>query len=315
MKLEEVTVIIIGSGPAAYTAALYLARATLNPLVLGGFLSGPVGGQLMTTTDVENFPGFPDGISGAELMQKFRAQCEKFGARVVEQDVISVQEEGDRFRVNTDKGGFLARGVIVATGATAKKLEVPGVDSFWQKGISACAVCDGSLPAFRNQKIAVIGGGDSSMVESIFLTRFAEKVYVIHRRDKFRASPVMAKRVIDHPKIEVIWNSVLERANGSETLEEIELKNVQTGAVSPLNVRGLFFAIGHSPNTGFLGDLLKKDDMGYIVTSPGTTQTSINGIFAAGDVTDHKYRQAITAAGSGCMAALDCEKWLAPRIP
>ncbi|WP_108624235.1 thioredoxin-disulfide reductase [Candidatus Similichlamydia epinepheli] len=315
MGLEEANVIIVGSGPAAYTAALYLGRATLDPLVLGGFISGPVGGQLMTTTDVENFPGFPEGISGPELMQRLRLQCENFGAKVLEQDVTSIQEDNDRFIVRTENSDFLARGVIIATGATAKKLEAPGVDRFWQKGISACAVCDGSLPLFRNQNIAVIGGGDSAMVEAIFLTRFAKKVYVIHRRDKFRASPVMSKRVIDHPKIEIMWDSVLEKADGSETLESIDLKNVKTGDISSLEVKGLFFAIGHRPNTSFLGGLVKTDDMGYIVTTSGTTQTSRNGIFAAGDVIDHQYRQAITAAGSGCMAALDCERWLAPRIP
>ncbi|RDB31528.1 thioredoxin-disulfide reductase [Candidatus Similichlamydia laticola] len=315
MTVEEVPVAVIGSGPAAHTAALYLGRAHLTPLVFAGFQSGPVGGQLMMTTEVENFPGFPEGITGPELMVKFRLQSEKFGARVLEEDVISIQEEDKKFLIRTDKQSFLAKGVIIATGATAKKLDVPGVDQFWQKGISACAICDGALPLFRNQAIAVIGGGDSAMEEALFLTRFARRVHVIHRRESFRASPIMAKRVLEHPKIEVIWNSVLKKVEGAGNLETVHLEDVKSGTVSPLPVKGLFFAIGHRPNTSFLGDLIDLDHVGYISVTPGTSRTSREGIFAAGDVVDPHYRQAITAAGSGCIAALDCERWLAPRFP
>ncbi|KAI4325726.1 hypothetical protein MLD38_031100 [Melastoma candidum] len=303
---------IIGSGPAAHTAAIYASRANLNPVLLEGWMANDIapGGQLTTTTEVENFPGFPDGITGLDLTDKFRAQSLRFGTKIYTETATRVDLRATPFRVFTPERTLEADSVILATGAVAKKLKFSGSEEFWNKGISACAVCDGAAPIFRNKGLAVIGGGDSAMEEANFLTKFGSKVYIIHRRDQFRASKIMQERALKNEKIEVMWNSVVEEAYGGKVLEGLKVKNVVTGEVTDLKVNGLFYAIGHEPATKFLEGQLEVDADGYVVTKPGTTQTSVKGVFAAGDVQDKKYRQAITAAGTGCMAALDAEHYL-----
>ncbi|MCX6987628.1 MAG: thioredoxin-disulfide reductase [Chlamydiae bacterium] len=303
--------VIIGSGPAAYTAAIYAARANLSPIIYEGFFSGVAGGQLMTTTEVENYPGFPDGIMGPELMMKCRQQAERFGTVIVPEDVVSIDFSKHPFLIYA-KQTISAHAVIIATGATANRLQVPGArdGELWQKGVTACAVCDGAAPLFRNKDLYVFGGGDTAVEEAIFLTKFAKKVYLVHRRDQLRASRIMSERALSHPKIEVVWNATLESVQGDEVVSSVTLENVLTKEKMTREAGGVFFAIGHTPNTSFLKGQVDLHSNGYIKVIPGTSKTNIAGVFAAGDVQDHVYRQAVTAAGSGCMAALDAERWL-----
>ncbi len=307
-------VIIIGSGPAGYTAALYTARADLRPLVFEGEVSKDIlpGGQLMTTTEVENFPGFPDGVTGPELMDLFKKQAEKFGARCEYKTVTSVDFSTQPLKVFCGEEAFETRSVIIATGATARYLGIESEQRFMNHGVSGCATCDGALPRYRNKPVVVVGGGDTAMEEALFLTKFASRVHVIHRRDKFRASKIMGDRVCAHEKITVEWNSVVDEVlgNDKEGVTGIRLKDVNTGVLREVACTGYFAALGHKPNTDVFAGILDLDETGYLVTKPDSTYTNVPGVFAAGDVRDHVYRQAITAAGSGCAAALDCTRWL-----
>jgi thioredoxin reductase (NADPH) len=308
--------VIIGSGPAAWTAALYAARAKLDPLVYEGEPSRDMipGGQLMWTTDIENFPGFPDGIGGQELMDRMKQQAVRFGTRVVMENIDSVDLSRRPFILRPSFSEPLeAMSVIVATGARANWLGLSNEERLARTGggVSACAVCDGALPAFRDQVLGVIGGGDSAMEESTYLSKYASEVVIIHRRDSFRASPVMADRALTNPKIRVEWNKQVVEVHGEDFITGVRMRDTVTGEESDLPLGGLFVAIGHTPNTGFLGDQVELHQTGYIKVSPGRTCTSVSGVFAAGDVVDDYYRQAITAAGSGCMAALEAERWLA----
>jgi thioredoxin reductase (NADPH) len=312
-KVMTEKIVIIGSGPAGHTAAIYAARANLKPVMFEGFMAGGIaaGGQLTTTNEVENFPGFPDGIDGTELTDLFRKQSIKYGTTIHTKTVTKVDFSKRPFKIYCDDELTEAEAVIIATGATAKRMHVPGEDIYWQKGISACAVCDGALPIFRDKPLAVIGGGDSAVEEATHLTKFGSKVYLIHRRDKLRASQIMQDRALKNPKIEILWNTVLDEAKGnSNSIDKIVLKDTVTGAKRDLPVGGLFYAIGHKPNTEVFAEFLNLDETGYIITKPGTTYTNVEGVFAAGDVQDMNYRQAITAAGTGCMAALEAERWL-----
>ncbi len=311
--MHTVKLVIIGSGPAAYTAAIYAARSEIKPYLFEGFKSGPPGGQLTTTAMVENFPGFPDGILGVELMEKCKKQSIKHGTQIMAEDVLAVDLSSHPFIVEGSKTKLQAQSLIIATGALAKKLDIPGVDKFWQKGISACAICDGALPLFKNKPLFVVGGGDSAAEEAVFLTKFASAVYVVHRRDKLKASKILANKVLNHDKIKVLFNREMVEVLGDEIVKEVVLKDTSSGKQEKKIAGGVFFAIGHKPNTDFLKGQIELNSYGYIITEKGRTFTSKEAVFAAGDVQDSIYRQAVTAAGSGCMAALDAENWLSEK--
>ena len=299
-------VAIIGSGPAGYTAGIYAGRANLQPILFEGLESG---GQLMLTTDVENYPGFVDGIMGPELMQVFKGQAERFGTTIKTEIIDSIENIDGGFKLKSSKGEYEFKTVIIASGASARWLGVDGEKELQGYGVSACATCDGFF--FKEKEVAVIGGGDSAMEEALFLTKFAKKVYVIHRRDQFRASQIMQDRVLNHEKIEVVWNSTVEKINGEGAVSSILIKDTVDSSEKELNLDGVFVAIGHDPNVGFLDGFIELDDKGYIKTGFTTeTSASVPGVFAAGDVADSIYRQAITAAGTGCQAAIDAERWL-----
>jgi thioredoxin reductase (NADPH) len=304
-------VIIIGSGPAGHTAAVYTARADLKPLMFEGFNAGGIpGGQLMTTTEVENYPGFPDGVSGPEMMMAFKAQSERFGTRLVMQDVQEVDLSQRPFRLKSDGVEYFAKALIIATGASAKYIGLDSEQRLMNKGVSACATCDGALPMFRDKHLAVVGGGDTAMEEALFLSRFASKVTLIHRREVFRASKIMLERVEKHEKIEIVTNARVIEVLGESEVTGLRLEDTVTDEQRDLEVTGLFVAIGHQPNTQVFGEQLDKDERGYLVTQADSSYTNVDGVFACGDVQDHVYRQAVTAAGSGCMAAIDTERWL-----
>jgi thioredoxin reductase (NADPH) len=297
--------IIIGGGPAGYTAALYAARADLEPLVIEGFAWG---GQLMITSDVENYPGYADGIMGPEMMADFRRQAERFGAEFLTDDVTAVDFSQQPLRVSVGSDEYLARAVVVATGASARWLDIDSEEKHKGRGVSACATCDAAF--FRDKDVYVVGGGDSAFEEALFLTKFATRVHLVHRRDEFRASRIMVDRALANEKLDFVLNAVVDEVLGDENVEGLRLRNTLTGETWEVPADGLFVAIGHDPNTALFVDQLDHDDAGYLVTQPGSTATNVPGVFAAGDVQDHTYRQAVTAAGSGCMAALDAERYL-----
>jgi thioredoxin reductase (NADPH) len=297
---------ILGSGPAGLTAAIYAARATLKPLVVEGLSAG---GQLMITSDVENYPGFADGILGPELMQRFRGQAERFGAEFLTDDVTRVDLSERPFRVFVGDEEYLAETVIVATGATARQLGLPSEQRLQGRGVTYCAVCDAAF--YREREVIVVGGGDSAMEEALFLTKFATKVTIVHRRDEFRASQIMVDRAQANERIDWVTNAVVEAVLGEDKMTGVRLRDTVTDETSELPADGLFVAIGHDPNTHLFVDELDHDEAGYLITKPGTTETNVPGVFAVGDVQDHVYRQAVTAAGSGCMGALDAERFLA----
>ncbi len=302
-------VIIIGSGPAGYTAAIYAARAQMAPLMFAGLEPG---GQLMLTSDVENWPGEADGVLGPDLMEKLRKQALRFGTEIKSEMITNVDFSNRPFKVTTSAGvTYEAKTIIIATGASAKWLGIPGEKEFQGKGVSACATCDGFF--FRGKEVVVVGGGDSAMEEAMFLTRFATKVTVIHRSETFRASKIMLERARKNPKIEFLTNVVVEEVHGTDKVTGIRVKNTDTGHVYEIKTDGFFVAIGHAPNTALFKGQLTLDEKGYLVTEPRSTKTNVEGVFAAGDVGDHYYRQAVTAAGTGCMAALDAERWLASQ--
>ena len=310
MSAEILDVVIVGSGPAGLTAAIYAARAELKPVVLEGSVTA--GGALMNTTEVENFPGFPEAIQGPDLMERMREQAVRFGANIITDDAVTVDLTSPVKSVTDGEGNvYLTRSVILSTGSGYREIGVPNEKRLSGRGVSWCATCDGFF--FRQQNIAVIGGGDSAMEEATFLTRFADKVYLIHRRDAFRASKIMADRALSNPKIEVIWDTGVLDVLGDDKVTGLALKNLVTGAESTLAVTGMFVAIGHDPRSELLAGQVELDEEGYVTVAAGSTRTNLAGVFACGDLVDHTYRQAITAAGSGCAAALDAERWLADQ--
>ncbi len=305
--------VIIGSGPAGYTAGLYAARANLKPVMFEGFQAGGVpGGQLMTTTDVENYPGFPDGITGPKLMQNMRAQAERWGTEIYTEDVIYANFKNRPFTIRSQDREIKAHSVIIATGANAKRLHLPSEEKFWNMGVSACAICDGANPMFKGNHVVVIGGGDSAAEEAIYVTKYCDMVQLLVRRDQMRASKTMQDRVLNHPKITVHWHTEAVDVYGQEGgfLEGVTVTNNQTGEQSNIPARGLFYAIGHTPNTKLFEGQLDLNEVGYILTKPNSVETNIEGVYAAGDVQDDEFRQAITAAGTGCQAAMLAERWL-----
>lgn len=320
IRMVHHKVTIVGSGPAAHTAAIYLSRAEIKPTLYEGMLANGIaaGGQLTTTTDIENFPGFPQGINGSVLMDQMREQSVRFGTDIITETISKVDLSERPFKLwtewNEDGEPITTDAVIIATGASAKRMHIPGEETYWQQGISACAVCDGAVPIFRNNPLAVVGGGDSACEEALFLTKYASKVYLLVRRDQLRASTIMQKRVQNNDKLEVLWNTEAKEAQGDgKLLKSLKIFNNKENTTRDLEVNGLFYAIGHIPATKIFTDYLKTDESGYILTVPGTASTSIPGVFAAGDVQDKRYRQAITSAGTGCMAALDCEKFISEQ--
>ena len=299
-------VAIIGSGPAGYTAGIYAGRANLEPVLFEGLESG---GQLMLTTDVENYPGFVDGIMGPELMQVFKGQAERFGTEIKTETIDSIESIDGGFKLKSSKGDYEFKSVIISSGASAKWLDIKGEKELQGHGVSACATCDGFF--FKEKEVIVVGGGDSAMEEALFLTKFAKKVYIVHRRDSFRASKIMQDRALGNDKIEVLWNKEVTEIHGSESVESVSLADTKDGSSSEVNIDGVFMAIGHTPNVDFLDGLVELDEKGYVKTGFTTeTSTSVPGVFAAGDVADSIYRQAVTAAGTGCQAAIDAERWL-----
>ncbi|MEA5515023.1 thioredoxin-disulfide reductase [Nodularia sp. UHCC 0506] len=306
--------VIIGSGPAGYTAAIYAGRANLKPVVFEGFeMGGLPGGQLMTTTEVENFPGFPQGITGPELMDNMKAQAQRWGAELYTEDVTSVDLSQRPFIVRSQEREIKTHSIVIATGATAKRLGLPSEHQFWSRGISACAICDGATPIFHGTELAVIGAGDSAAEESIYLTKYGSKVNLLVRSDKMRASKAMQDRVLSNPKIQVHWHTEAVDIFGDGNMDGVKVRNNQTGAESEIHAKGLFYAIGHTPNTVLFKGQLELDEVGYVVTKNNSVETSVEGVFAAGDVQDHEFRQAITAAGTGCMAAMLAERWLSSK--
>ena len=303
--------VVIGSGPAGYTAALYAARANLSPLLITGFQDGGIpGGQLMTTTHVENFPGFPDGILGPDLMDRMKSQAERWGTRLIEADADALDLSQRPYRVTVEGREILTHSLILATGASANRLGIAGEDRFWSSGISACAICDGATPQFRHEELAVVGGGDSACEEAVYLTKYGSKVHLIVRRHELRASRAMADRVLANPQIQVHWDRQISGFDGKDWLEAVQLSTASGESAERLAVRGLFYAIGHTPNTRLVQGQLPLDERGYLITTPGQPSTELEGVFAAGDVADQQWRQAITAAASGCQAALAAERWL-----
>lgn len=300
-------VIIIGSGPAGYTAGVYTSRANLRTLIISGTLPG---GQLMTTSEVENYPGFPNGIFGPELMMNMRQQAERFGTVIVDDEVIKVDFKERPFTITTHAETYTAEATLVCTGASPRKLGIPAEQQFSGRGVSYCATCDG--PFFKGENIVVVGGGDTAMEEATFLTKFGKSVRVVHRRDSLRASKILQQKALENPKIEFIWNNVVADIKGNNKISTVLVKDINTGKERLIEIGGLFVAIGHEPNTAIFNGQLELDDKGYIVLKQHT-RTSVEGVFAAGDVHDHRYRQAVTAAGFGCMAAIDVEKWLSER--
>jgi thioredoxin reductase (NADPH) len=322
--MPHTRVAIIGSGPAAHTAAIYLSRAELKPVLYEGFLANgtAAGGQLTTTTDVENYPGFPQGIGGSELMEQMKAQSERFGTEIIDKTITRVDLKSRPFKLwaeyedgENDAPAHTADAVVLATGANARRLNLPGEEKYWQNGISACAVCDGAVPIFRQKPLVVIGGGDSAAEEAMFLTKYGSHVTVLVRKDKLRASKTMAKRLLANSKVTVKFNHQAVEVLGEEKarglMTHLKIKNNQTGAEEVMEANGLFYAVGHDPATALIKGQVDVDEDGYVLTKPGTSYTSIEGVFAAGDVQDKRYRQAITSAGSGCIAALEAEKYLA----